>query len=111
MVFVDELTIYAKAGDGGDGVVRWHREKFKPLGGPAGGDGGQGGDVYLRAVKNLGLLAKYTGDNKFIAENGTPGSSGSKHGAASNDIYIDLPVGSVVTDLSLIHISEPTRPY
>ena len=98
MVFVDEMTIYAKAGDGGDGVVRWHREKFRPLGGPAGGDGGKGGDVYLKAVKNLGLLAKYTGDNKFVALDGEPGGKGGRHGRASADTYINLPVGSLVTD-------------
>ncbi len=98
MVFIDELTIYAKAGNGGDGVVRWQREKFRPLGGPAGGDGGRGGDVYLRAVKNLGLLAKYTGDNSFTAKNGEAGGGQSRHGAGSDDIYINLPVGSVVTD-------------
>ena len=98
MVFVDELTIYAKAGDGGNGVVRWHREKFRPLGGPAGGDGGKGGDVYIKAVKNLGLLAKYTGDNKFIASAGEPGSKGGRHGRAATPTYINLPVGSLVTD-------------
>lgn len=98
MAFVDELHIYAKAGDGGDGVVRWHREKFKPFGGPAGGNGGRGGDVYLRAVRDLNLLAKYTGIKSFVAKDGESGKNQSQHGKGSNDLYIDVPVGSIVTD-------------
>tara|TARA_B100000745_G_scaffold223426_1_gene149151 strand:+ start:3008 stop:3982 length:975 start_codon:yes stop_codon:yes gene_type:complete len=97
--FVDELNIYAKAGDGGDGVVRWHRFKFKPKGGPAGGNGGRGGDVFVRAVRNPNLLAKYTGFKSFIAKNGESGGGKSMHGKGSNDLYIDVPVGSIVTDL------------
>lgn len=98
-MFVDELEIYAKAGDGGDGVVRWLRAKFVPKGGPAGGNGGRGGDVYVRAVRDLNILAKYTGAKKFIAQDGESGKSASKFGKASNDLYIDVPIGSIVTDL------------
>ncbi|MAZ56415.1 GTPase ObgE [bacterium] len=97
--FVDELKIHAKAGDGGDGVVRWHRFKFKPRGGPAGGNGGRGGDVYVRAVRDLNLLAKYTGLKSFAARNGVSGHNSSMHGKASEDLYIDVPIGSTVTDL------------
>lgn len=97
-MLVDELEIYAKAGDGGDGVVRWHREKFKPKGGPAGGNGGNGGDIYVRAVRDLNLLAKYTGSKRFIAKNGEPGRGGSEYGANGDDLYIDVPMGSIVTD-------------
>lgn len=97
-MFVDELTIYAKAGDGGDGVVRWRHLKFKPMAGPAGGNGGRGGDVYLRAVADLNILSKYTGDKKFIAEDGEPGRASSQFGKAGADVYIDVPVGSRVTD-------------
>ena len=64
-MFVDQINIYAKAGDGGDGVVRWRHLKFKPMAGPAGGNGGRGGDVYVRAVRDLNLLSKYTGDKNF----------------------------------------------
>lgn len=96
--FVDQLTIYAKAGNGGDGVVRWRRMKFKPLGGPAGGNGGNGGDVYVRAVRDLSLLSKYTGIKEFIAKDGASGEGSSMHGRGSEDLYIDVPVGSVVTD-------------
>ncbi|MCA9361994.1 GTPase ObgE [Candidatus Kaiserbacteria bacterium] len=97
-MFVDELTIYAKAGDGGDGVVRWRHEKFKPLAGPAGGNGGNGGDVYVRAVKDLNRLSKYTGNNHFYAENGEAGTNQSKAGRNGEDLYIDVPVGSRITD-------------
>lgn len=98
-MFVDELEIYAKAGDGGDGVVRWRHEKFRPMAGPAGGNGGNGGNVYVRAVRDVNKLAKYTGDKNFIAESGEAGRSLSQHGKNKEDIYIDIPLGSRVTDL------------
>ncbi len=98
-MFVDELTITAKAGNGGNGVVRWHREKFKPFGGPAGGDGGRGGDVYIKAVPDLNRLSKYTGDKHFEAGQGEVGGKESQWGKAGPDLYIELPVGSIVTDL------------
>lgn len=99
-MFVDELTIYAKAGDGGNGVVRWRHEKFKPMAGPSGGDGGNGGDVYVRAVKDLNRLAKYTGNKNFIAEAGEAGLGQSKAGKNGSDLYIDVPVGSRITDVN-----------
>ncbi len=97
-MFVDELDIYAKAGDGGDGVVRWNRAKFRPKGGPAGGNGGNGGDVYVRAVRDLNILSKYTGAKEFIAKNGENGGNESRWGKGSNDLYIDVPIGSLITD-------------
>jgi GTP-binding protein len=99
-MYVDELTIYAKAGSGGDGVVRWSQEKFRPMGGPSGGNGGNGGDVYVRAVKDLNCLARYTGNKKFIAEVGVAGTNKSQAGKNGEDLYIDIPVGSRVTDLA-----------
>lgn len=98
-MFVDEITIAAKAGDGGDGVVRFHREKFKPKGGPSGGNGGKGGDVYVRGVNDLNRLASYTGAKTFRAKNGEPGRSNSQYGKGSTDLCIDIPVGSKVTDV------------
>ena len=98
-MFVDELQITVAAGDGGDGVVRWRQEKFKPRGGPAGGNGGKGGDVYLRAVSDSNRLSKYTGKPEFKAGNGEDGRGLSQHGADASDLYIDIPVGSKVTDL------------
>ncbi len=97
-MFVDELEIYAKAGDGGNGVVRWRQEKFRPMGGPAGGNGGNGGDVYVRAVRNLSILSKYTGDKRFLAKDGETGGSLSQHGKGSKDVYIEVPIGSLITN-------------
>jgi GTPase len=105
-MFVDELEIYAKAGNGGSGVVRWLRAKFVPKGGPAGGNGGKGGDVYVRAVRDLNILAKYTGAKKFIAEDGESGKDKSRYGKASNDLYIDVPIGSVITDIARERVYE-----
>jgi len=98
-MFVDELTIYGKAGNGGNGVVRWRQEKYHPNGGPAGGNGGNGADVYVRAIKDLNRLSKYTGNNKFEAVEGEAGGNKSKHGRNGEDLYIDIPVGSKVTDI------------
>lgn len=95
-MFVDELTIYAEAGRGGDGVERWLREQHRPLGGPAGGNGGAGGDVYIRAVRNINQLAKYTGTKSFRAESGESGHGKSRHGKHGEDLVIDLPIGSSV---------------
>jgi GTP-binding protein len=105
-MFVDELEIYAKAGNGGNGVVRWLRAKFVSHGGPAGGNGGRGGDVYVRAVRDLNILAKYTGSKKFIAKNGENGQSKSMYGKASPDLYIDVPIGSIITDVERERVYE-----
>ena len=98
-MFVDELTIKAKAGNGGDGVVRWRHEKSVALGGPAGGDGGRGGDIYMRAVRDINLLSKYTGFKEFTAQSGDAGSKKSRHGGFGEDLYVDVPVGATVTDI------------
>lgn len=98
-MFVDSLTLHMKAGDGGDGVTRWRHEKFRPMAGPAGGNGGRGGDVFLRAVRDVNLLAKYTGDKSFEAESGGDGQDKSKFGKNGDDLYVEVPVGSIVTDI------------
>jgi GTPase len=108
-MFVGELTMYAKAGNGGDGVVRWRHEKFKPLAGPAGGDGGRGGDVFVRAVKDLNRLAKYTGNKAFSAESGDAGTGRSRAGKDGEDLYIDVPVGSRITDVDRHRTFELTK--
>lgn len=96
MAFVDELTIEARAGKGGDGVVRWLHLKGKEYSGPAGGNGGNGGNVYIHGVRDISLLARYRGEKKFQAGDGADGGSLSMHGKRGDDLVIDLPVGSVV---------------
>ncbi len=108
-MFVDELKIYAKAGDGGDGVVRWLQLKYDPKAGPAGGNGGRGGDVYVRGVRDLSLLSKYTGVKEFCAEDGMDGQSESRHGKKSEDFYIDVPVGSLITNIASENTIEITQ--
>lgn len=106
MAFVDELKIYAKAGTGGDGVVRWRQDKFEDRGGPAGGDGGRGADVYLEGVKDSNLLARYTHDTRFIAPNGENGAKKKMSGQDGVDMAIKLPVGSVITNLDTGEVYE-----
>ena len=96
MAFVDELTFQARAGNGGNGVTRWLHLKGKEFSGPAGGNGGDGGDVYIKAVRDIGLLARYRGEKKFEADNGADGQSSTMHGKRGDDLVIDLPIGSVV---------------
>ena len=97
-MFVDELKIHAKAGRGGDGVERWLHMKGKEFGGPSGGDGGRGGDVYVVGARNLNLLAKYRNKKNFNAEDGGAGGNRSLHGANGENLEILLPVGSVITN-------------
>lgn len=106
MSFVDELTIHAAAGRGGDGVVRWLHEKGKEYSGPAGGNGGNGGDVYLRAVRDINLLARYRGSKGFAAPDGAAGENMNRAGKQGEDITIDLPVGSVVANKTTGEVHE-----
>src|SRR3990167_5875485 len=99
MAFIDEIKIHAEAGSGGDGVVRWRQEKFIPKGGPAGGDGGRGGDFYVLSVRDVGLLATYQSRKKFYAGRGEDGGGKSLHGKNGEDFILKLPVGSVITTL------------
>ncbi|HEV7449650.1 MAG TPA: GTPase ObgE [Candidatus Paceibacterota bacterium] len=96
MALVDELTIAAKAGNGGDGVVRWLHLKGVEYAGPSGGNGGDGGSIYVRGVRDVSLLARYRGEKKFKAGRGADGESLSKHGARGKDLVIDVPIGSLV---------------
>lgn len=100
MAFVDELTIFAKAGDGGDGVVRWRHEKGKEFMGPSGGDGGRGGDVFVRAVRDIGILARYRNKKKFLADRGGDGTKNSMKGKNGENLTIDVPIGSVITNIT-----------
>jgi GTP-binding protein len=99
MAFIDEIKIYAEAGRGGDGVVRWRREKFIPKGGPAGGDGGRGGNFYAVAIRDIHALSRYKAKKEFHAGRGKDGGKKSLHGKNGEDFILELPVGSVITNL------------
>jgi len=99
-MFVDEITIKAIAGNGGDGVVLWRHEKGKDSAGPAGGDGGRGGSIYIIAVRDLGLLARYRTVKEFAAQSGENGQKKSMHGKDGADLDIPLPIGSIIKNLS-----------
>lgn len=96
MAFIDELSLHMKAGRGGDGVVRWLHEKYKEFGGPAGGNGGRGGNIYAKAVRDSWLLARYRHKIEFTAEDGFAGENQSKHGRNGEDLFIEFPVGSII---------------
>lgn len=106
MAFVDEIAFHARAGNGGGGVVRWKHEKGKEFAGAGGGNGGPGGDVYVRAVRDINVLARHKTVKEFQAENGEAGQNWSRQGKAGSDFHIDLPIGSVVTNLASGRIVE-----
>jgi GTP-binding protein len=99
MAFIDELNITAIAGHGGNGVVRWRHEKAKEFSGAAGGNGGKGGDIIFRGVRDIGLLASYMHKKEFEAGKADDGQSNSKQGKDGNDLIIDIPIGSIITNL------------
>jgi GTPase len=99
MIFVDEVTIDVKAGTGGNGAVAFRKEKYVPHGGPAGGDGGKGGDVILLADSNLSTLLDFRYQRLYAAENGIDGSSKDMYGKAAADLVLKVPIGTVATDL------------
>jgi len=100
-MFVDEAQIWVKAGDGGNGCVSFRREKFIPKGGPDGGDGGKGGDVYFQAVENIDTLTDFAGKHHWQAQKGQPGSGNNKHGANGQDLIIKVPPGTLINDTDL----------
>lgn len=99
MKFVDEAKMRVHAGHGGRGSVSFRREKFVPYGGPDGGDGGHGGSVYLRAAPGINTLADFRVERTFKAQSGQPGSGKECAGAAGTDLYIPIPVGTIVRDV------------
>ncbi len=100
MAFIDEIKIHAEAGRGGDGVVRWRQEKFIPKGGPAGGDGGRGGDFFVQAVRDINILSKYKAKKHFSASRGEDGGNKSLHGKSGADFILELPIGSIITNIA-----------
>lgn len=98
MKFVDEVSIHVKAGDGGNGMMSFRREKFIEKGGPNGGDGGDGGSIYMEADENLNTLVDYRYTRRFTAPNGEKGGSTDCTGAKGEDLILPVPVGTTVID-------------
>jgi GTP-binding protein len=95
-MFIDYAKILVRSGKGGDGLVAFRREKYVPKGGPAGGNGGDGGNVYIVADKNVNTLLDFKYKKIFVAGNGERGGSSLKDGKSGEDVYIRVPVGTVV---------------
>lgn len=99
MRFVDEANIKITAGHGGRGAVGFRREKFVPFGGPDGGDGGKGADVYVEGREGINTLADFRFNRAFKAPNGQPGSGNDSTGAGGEDLIVQVPVGTVIVDI------------
>lgn len=96
MQFIDEAAVTVAAGNGGDGLVAWRREKYIPKGGPAGGDGGHGGSVFLEATAGLSTLVEFRFKRHFAAESGKSGGTSNKSGKSGEDLVVPVPVGTLV---------------
>lgn len=97
-MFTDYAKIIIKSGNGGDGAITFRREKYVAAGGPDGGDGGRGGSVYFRVDPNANTLIDFRYSKKFKAQNGENGSVGNKYGRSGEDLYIDVPLGTIIKD-------------
>jgi len=98
-MFYDEVKVYLKAGDGGDGIVSFRREKYIPKGGPNGGDGGKGGDIILFGDRNTGDLRNYHFKPQWKAKNGEAGMGRDKHGKNGASLTLKVPLGTVIIDI------------
>jgi GTP-binding protein len=97
-MFIDKVTVQVESGSGGNGIVSWRREKYVPFGGPAGGDGGRGGSVYLEATEHMQTLMDFRYKFEFRAENGEKGGTKNCHGHKGKDLTLLVPVGTIVRD-------------
>ena len=97
-MFIDNIKIYVKAGDGGNGAVSFHREKYVSAGGPDGGDGGRGGNIIFRIDEGANTLLAFRYKRKFVAENGQNGMAGKMHGKSGQDVIITVPQGTLIKD-------------
>lgn len=97
-MFIDEITLNIYAGKGGDGIVSWRHEKGKDHAGPGGGDGGKGGDVYVKGVRDIARLSEYRFNKDFKAEDGGSGLGSNMQGKSGDDLIMEFPIGSVITN-------------
>ncbi|TXL68086.1 GTPase ObgE [Cerasibacillus terrae] len=95
-MFVDQVSVHVKAGDGGNGIVAYRREKYVPMGGPAGGDGGKGGDVIFQVDEGLNTLMDFRYNRHFKAKRGENGMNKKKHGKNAEDLIVSVPPGTIV---------------
>jgi GTPase len=98
MQFIDQAEIQVQAGDGGDGMVAFRREKYVPAGGPSGGNGGRGGSVIFKADENLQTLLDFRYNRLFKADNGKKGGPQNRTGASGEDVVIEIPCGTAIYD-------------
>lgn len=110
-MFTDYVKIIAKAGNGGNGAISFRREKYVAAGGPDGGDGGKGGDIYFEVDPDSNTLIDFRYNKKFKAESGKNGEGGNRFGKSGQDLYIKVPIGTIVRDANtneiLADLSEP----
>ena len=97
-MFVDKAKLHIKAGKGGNGAIAFHREKFIDRGGPSGGDGGRGGSIFFTSVSGLTTLIDFKYIHKIIGNDGENGQIENRYGKSGEDIYVNVPVGTVVSD-------------
>ncbi len=104
MQFIDQAEVEVAAGNGGDGVVAFRREKFVPAGGPSGGNGGRGGSVHLMAVENLQTLLDFSYRRRFKAPDGQKGGSKNCTGPSGDDLIVEVPCGTIIYDLDTTEV-------
>jgi len=111
---VDLVKIFIKAGKGGNGAITFRREKYVAAGGPDGGDGGRGGNIYFVANEGLNTLIDFRYRKKFLAEDGENGEGGNRYGKSGKDLYIDVPIGTIVKNLDngniIADLVKPNEP-
>ncbi len=111
MRFIDEARVFVRAGKGGDGAIAFLREKYRPFGGPAGGDGGNGGSVIFEVDEGLSTLLDFKSNPRIVARDGEPGRGKQQYGKAADDVVVRVPPGTVViedeTGATLADLVEP----
>ena len=104
MKFIDHAKISVKSGKGGDGCIAFLREKFRPKGGPSGGDGGNGGSIIFISDSKLTTLQDYSYKNQYFAKSGENGKGKNMHGKNAENIYLKVPIGTIIKDLKKIKL-------